>query len=48
MTIYFIIFDDFFIKISAKKFEFFKFFENFARQKDVEFIDLVKSFPTSI
>ena len=41
-------FDEFFVKISAKFLKKIKIFENLDHEKIVEFVDLVKSFPTSI
>ena len=42
------LFDEFFVRFSAKFFQNCKEFENLAYEKIVEFVDLVKSFPTSI
>ena len=47
-TNYSSLFDEIFVKISANFLKIFKKFENLAHEKIVKFVDLVKSFPTSI
>ena len=48
LTNYSSLFDEIFVKISANFLKIFTNFENLAHEKIVKFVDLVKSFPTSI